>query len=118
MPPPPSPFPSSFTLHARLPVPHFLIPAWPSFSQLQQTLLNPIRATFHTYASPQGGTAEAAAGQDAGHVHCGGCRAGGPLARDVRLAEERADTSAADKAQERQREWEDIQRCGADALWL
>lgn len=32
------------------------------------------------------------------------------LARDVRLAEEKADTSAADKAAERQREWEDIQR--------
>ena len=32
------------------------------------------------------------------------------LARDVRMAEEQADTSAADKAAERQREWEDIQR--------
>lgn len=32
------------------------------------------------------------------------------LARDVRLAEEKADTSAADKAAERQQEWEDIQR--------
>ena len=32
------------------------------------------------------------------------------LARDVRLAEERVDTSAADKAAERQQEWREIQR--------
>ena len=32
------------------------------------------------------------------------------LAKDVRLAEEKADTSAADKAAERQQGWEEIQR--------
>ncbi|KAK9863886.1 hypothetical protein WJX84_003923 [Apatococcus fuscideae] len=38
------------------------------------------------------------------------------LARDVRLAEEKADTSAADKAAERQQEWEEIQRSRGQQL--